>query len=84
VSSGRGYFAVRATRRIWSAIAKAVEPHRWLRKSKELSDLSIMQGHILSLKYEPHPLMIWVNPNYSIKDYDPLLIISATEGQKRV
>jgi hypothetical protein len=36
------------------------------------------------LKSEPHPLMIWVYPNYGIENFDPLLNISATEGEKGV
>jgi hypothetical protein len=37
VTGGRRYSAVRATRRVWNAIAHDVEPRRWLRKSKKLS-----------------------------------------------
>ena len=37
---------------------------------------------ILSLKAEPHPVMIWVNPNRGVEDSDPLLNISAADSQK--
>jgi hypothetical protein len=82
VSCSRCNSVVRATGRIRSAIAQAVEPSRRLRKSKELSDLSGMQSDILTLKAEPQPLMVRVNPNGGIEHSDPLLNISATRGQK--
>jgi hypothetical protein len=74
--------AMRATGRIRSATTQAVEPSRRLWKSKELSDLTGMQSDILSLKTEPHPLMVRVNPNSGIEHSEPLHNISATRGQK--
>jgi hypothetical protein len=74
--------AVRATRRIWSAVAEAVQASRWLRESKELSDLTSSDRDILALKAEPHPMMIRVNPNGGVEDADPLLNISAADSQK--
>jgi hypothetical protein len=73
---------VRAMGRIRNAVAQAMEPGRRLRKSKELSDMSGMQNDILALKAEPQRLMMRVNPNGCIEYSDPLLIVSATRGQK--
>jgi hypothetical protein len=66
------------------AIPNAVKPGRRLRETKKLSDLSNMQSDILMLKPKPHPLMAWVDPNFSIEHSDPLLNISATESQQRI
>jgi hypothetical protein len=41
-----------------------------------------MKCNILSLKAEPHPLVIRVDPYRSIENSDPLLNISATGSQK--
>jgi hypothetical protein len=41
-----------------------------------------MNSDILSLKAEPHPLVIRVDPYRSIKNSDPFLNISAVDSQK--
>jgi hypothetical protein len=41
-----------------------------------------MNGNILSLKSESHPVVIRVDPYSSIKNSDPFLNISATDSQK--
>ena len=51
-------------------------------KSKELANLAGMNSDILSLKTKPHPVMIRVYPNRSVKDSDPLLNIPAAGSQK--
>jgi hypothetical protein len=53
---------VRASRRIRSAIAQAVKASRRLVKSKQLANLAGMNSDILSLKMEPHPLVVGVDP----------------------
>jgi hypothetical protein len=83
VSYTRSNFTVRATRRIRGAIAQAVKTSRWLGESKQLANLAGMNGNILSLKAESHPLVIRVNPYRSIENSDPFLNISATGSQKR-
>jgi hypothetical protein len=55
---------------------------QWLRKSKQLANLAGMNSDILSLKAEPHPLVIRVDPYRSIKNSDPFLNISAVDSQK--
>jgi hypothetical protein len=41
-----------------------------------------MKGNIISLKAEPHPLVIRVDPYRSIENSDPFLNISAADSQK--
>jgi hypothetical protein len=41
-----------------------------------------MNGNILSLKSESHPVVIRVDPYSSIENSDPFLNISAAGGQK--
>jgi hypothetical protein len=41
-----------------------------------------MNSDILSLKAEPHPLVIRVDPYISIKNLDPFLNISVADSQK--
>jgi hypothetical protein len=53
---------VRALRRIKSAIAQAVKASERIGKSKQVADLAGMNSDNLSLKTEPHPLVIGVNP----------------------
>jgi hypothetical protein len=43
-----------------------------------------MQCDILMLEPEPHPLMVRVDPYYSIEDSNPLLNIPATKTQQGV
>lgn len=73
---------MRATRWIYKTISKTLKPYRWLRKAKQLSDLSSMYNNILSLKAKPHPLVVGVNPDSSIKYSDPLLNIETTKIQE--
>jgi hypothetical protein len=73
---------VRATRRVRSAVAEAVKTSRRLEESKELADLTGSDGDILSLKTEPHPVMIWVNPYRGVEDAYPLLSIPTAGSQK--
>ena len=74
--------ATRATRRIRGTVAQAVKTSRWLVESKQLENLASMKCNILSLKAEPHPLVIMVDPDRSIENLDPLLNISAAGSQK--
>jgi hypothetical protein len=83
VSCTRSKAAVRATRRIRGAIAQAVKMSRWLVESKQLANLAGMNGTILSLKVESHPVVIRVNPYSSIENSDPFFNISAAGSQKR-
>jgi hypothetical protein len=55
---------------------------RRLGESKELADLTSSNGDILSLKTEPHPVMIRVNPNRGVEDSYPLLNIPIAGSQK--
>ena len=73
---------MRATRRVGRDVAEAVKSSRRLWESKELTDLTGSDRDILSLKAEPHPVMIRVNPNRGVEDSDPLLNISAVDSQK--
>jgi hypothetical protein len=82
VSYPWSHTVVRATWRIWGAVAETVEASRRIRESKKLSDLTGSDRDILALKAKPHPLMIRVNPNRGIEDADPLLNISAADSQK--
>jgi hypothetical protein len=63
VSCPWSHTAVRATRRVRRAVAETVKASRRLWESKELTDLTGSDRDILSLKAEPHPVMIRVNPN---------------------
>jgi hypothetical protein len=74
--------AVRVTRRIRGTIAQAVKVSRWLGESKQLANLASMKCNILSLKAEPHPLVIGVDPYWRIEHSDPLFNISAAGSQK--
>jgi hypothetical protein len=82
MSCTRIHTVVRATRRVRSAVAEAVKASRRLGESKELTDLTGSNCDILSLKAEPHPVMIRVNPNRGVEDSDPLLNIPAADSQK--
>jgi hypothetical protein len=82
VSCTRSHTAVRATRRVRSAVAEAVKTSRRLGKSKELADLTGSNGDILSLKTKPHPVMIRVYPYRGVEDSYPLLNIPAAGSQK--
>jgi hypothetical protein len=82
VSCPWSHTAVRATRRVRSAVAEVVKASRRRWESKELTDLTGSNCDILSPKAEPHPVMIRVNPNRGIEDSDPLLNISAADSQK--
>jgi hypothetical protein len=59
-----------------------VKTSRWFVESKQLVNLAGMKCNILSLKAEPHPLVIRVDPYKSIEKSDPFLNISATGSQK--
>jgi hypothetical protein len=82
VSCTRSNSAVRATRRVRGAIAHAVKTSRWLVESKHLTNLTGMNGNILSLKSEPHLVVIRVDPYSSIENSDIFLNISVAGGQK--
>jgi hypothetical protein len=73
---------VRAPRRIRSVVAQAVKTSQWLVESKQLVNLAGMKGNILSLKAEPHPLVIKVDPYRSIENSNPFINISAAGSQK--
>jgi hypothetical protein len=73
---------VRVTRRVRGAIAHAVQTSPWLVESKQLTNLTDMNGNILSLKSESHPVVIRVDPYSSIENSDPFLNISAAGSQK--
>jgi hypothetical protein len=82
VGCTRSNSAVRATRRIRGAIAQVVKTSWRLVESKQLANLAGMNGNILSLKAEPHPLVIRVYPYWSIENSDPFLNISAAGSQQ--
>jgi hypothetical protein len=73
---------MRASRRIRRTITQAVKASRRLGNSKELANLAGMNSNILSLKAEPHPLVIGVDPYWSMEHSNPLLSISAAGSQK--
>jgi hypothetical protein len=73
---------VRATRRVRGAIAHAVKMSRWFVESKHLTNLTGMNGNILSLKSESHLVVIRVDPYSSIENSNPFLNISAAGSQK--
>jgi hypothetical protein len=73
---------MRAMRRIRGAVAQVVKTSRGLVESKQLANLAGMKCNILSLKAEPHPLVIRVDPYRSIENSDPFLNISAASSQK--
>jgi hypothetical protein len=51
-------------------------------ESKHLTNLTGMNGNILSLKSESHPVVIRIDPYSSIENSDPFLNISIAGGQK--
>jgi hypothetical protein len=73
---------VRATRRIRGAIAHDVKTSQWLVESKQLANLARMNGNILLLRSESHPVVIRVDPYSSIENSDPFLNISVAGSQK--
>jgi hypothetical protein len=82
MSCTRSNSAVRVTRRVRGAIAQAMKTSRWLVESKQLTNLTGMNGNILALKSESHPVVIRVDPYSSIENSDPFLNISAAGSQK--
>jgi hypothetical protein len=52
------------------------------RESKQVANLAGMKCNILSLKAEPYPQVIRVDPYRSIENSDPFLNISAAGSQK--
>jgi hypothetical protein len=80
MSCGWSDSAVRASRRIRSAITQAVKASRQLRKSKQLANLAGINSDILSLKTKPHPLVVGLSI-LKHKTLGPLLNISAAGSQ---
>jgi hypothetical protein len=61
-----------------------MKPPRRLRETKQLSYLSSVNSNILVLEAKPHPLMVEVYPDLSIKHSDPLLNVATTKREQRV